>query len=164
MNRKWRIKILQYECNHPAIAPEGCLQVLLWMVPVWFLESFERSQLQCVGCLHVRAKWAIWLGCNQKIVLTAFAIFEFYFDCNIAHLLLTRLIARLVAVLHRHLWKCVQLQLEARQQSVKINCKFKVHVCCDVWSKSSFGLFSLCNWNPGWTLAPLPRSPTIWRT
>ena len=48
----------------------------------------------------------------------------------------TRLIARLIAVLHRHLWKCVQLQLEARQQSVKINCKFKVHVCCDVnsWS------------------------------
>ena len=44
MNRKWRIKILQYECNHPAIAPEGCLQVSfgwflspgkLWMVPGW---------------------------------------------------------------------------------------------------------------------------------
>ena len=108
----------------------------LWLFPVWFLEGFERSQLQCVGCLHEKAKWAIWLGCNQKIILTAFAIFEFYFDCNIAHLLLTRLIARLIAVLHRHLWKCVQLQLEARQQSVKINCKFKVHVCCDVNSQS----------------------------
>jgi len=26
LTRKWRIQILQYECNHPAIAPEGCLQ------------------------------------------------------------------------------------------------------------------------------------------
>ena len=26
VNREWRIKVLQYECDSPALAPEGCLQ------------------------------------------------------------------------------------------------------------------------------------------
>ena len=26
MSRSWRLKILQYECGSPVLAPEGCLQ------------------------------------------------------------------------------------------------------------------------------------------
>ena len=109
-NRKWRIQILQYECNHPAIAPEGCLQVgkvdlIIWNIYTDLNACAENSVTRKFTHTDVSTcLFYVWL-----INLWWFSIFWF-----------SSLNEILIAVLHGHLWQCVQFQLEAWGQQVTI--------------------------------------------
>ena len=123
--RKWKIQILQYECNHPAIAPEGCLQVQYNKNMRMFCNDF------CSFWFHWVVKdggsfQLFFISVEMKSRRSNYPSYRRvnYFFCFYvvawaepsASSSGVWMIHILIAVLHGHLRQCVQFQLETRGQ------------------------------------------------